>query len=192
MSVQGIGRIILGSVILVAGASNTARASCGISDVPAAAAAALSGRLSPSASQTPAPAAATPFAVDPSIVGLWHTTFLITVNGTQVPIQEAFQLWNVGGTEIHNPRVDPRQGNVCLGVWQQVAPRTFKLTHRVWAWDTSGGFQGTLHLAETLTLGNGGNTFGGTFTLGIYDPSGARVAEVAGTATGERIAVGDQ
>jgi hypothetical protein len=114
------------------------------------------------------------------------------VDGAQVPIQEAFQLWNAGGTEIHNPNVDPRQGNVCLGVWRQAAPRAFELTHRVWAWNTSGGFEGTLHLAETLTLGNGGNTFDGTFTLRIYDPSGTLVAEIDGTAMGERVAVGDQ
>ena len=82
------------------------------------------------------------------------------MDGTQVPIQDAFQQWNAGGTEIHNPNVDPRQGNVCLGVWQRVAPRTFKLTHRIWAWDTHGGFQGTLHL-EALTLGDGGSTFSG-------------------------------
>jgi hypothetical protein len=131
-------------------------------------------------------------AVNPSIVGLWHTTFSVNVDGTQVAIQEAFQLWNAGGTEVHNPNVDPRQGNVCLGVWQQVAPRMFRLTHRVWSWNIIGGFEGTLHLSETLTLGDRGDTFDGTFALNFYDPSGAFVGRVGGTAAGERIAVGDQ
>jgi hypothetical protein len=174
------------------GTPGTARASCGISDIPAAAAAALSGRLSAPPNPAPTSDPANALRVDPSIVGLWHTTFSVDVDGMQVPIQEAFQLWNAGGTEIHNPKVDPRQGNVCLGVWQQTPSRMFKLTHRVWAWDTSGGFEGTLHLSETLKLANGGDTFGGTFTLDIYDPSDALVAEIAGTATGERIAVGDR
>jgi len=192
MSARAMARLGLCTAILMVGASATARASCGLSDLPAAAAAALSGRLSPSPYQAPALGTASGSAVNPSIVGLWHTTFTVDVNGTQVPIQEAIQLWNAGGTEVHNPNVDPRQGNVCLGVWQQVATRTFKLTHRVWAWNASGGFEGTLHLAEALTLGNRGDTFEGTFTLDIYDPSGAFVTQVAGTATGERIAVGDQ
>ena len=192
MDARALGRIGLCTAILISGASGTARASCGLSDLPAAAAAALSGRLSTSPPQTPGPDPANAFAVNPSIVGLWHTTFSIDVDGTPVAIQEAFQLWSTVGTEVHNPNVDPRQGNVCLGVWEQVAPRTFTLTHRVWAWNVVGVFEGTLHLSETLTLGSRGNTFGGTFMLDIYDPSGVFVARVEGTATGERIAVGDQ
>lgn len=192
MCTRALARIGLCTAILISGASGTARASCGISDLPAAAAAALSGRLSTSSPQPPALGTATESAVNPSIVGLWHTTFSVDLDGTEVAIQEAFQLWNAGGTEVHNPNVDPRQGNVCLGVWQQVAPRTFRLTHRVWAWNVIGGFEGTLHLSETLTLGNRGNTFDGTFVLDIYDTSGAFVARVGGTAAGERIAVGDQ
>ena len=46
-----------------------------------------------------------------SIVGLWHIRFEV---GSQT-IQDAYQLWNAGGTEVHNPNVDPRTGNVCLG-----------------------------------------------------------------------------
>ena len=192
MDARALGRIGLCTAILISGATGTARASCGISDLPAAAAAVLSGRLSTSPPQTPGSGPTNGSAVNPSIVGLWHTTFSVEVDGTPVAIQEAFQLWSSGGTEVHNPKVDPRQGNVCLGVWQQVAPRTFRLTHRVWAWNVVGVFEGTLHLSETLTLGNRGNTFGGTFTLDIYDPSDVFVARVDGTATGERIAVGDQ
>ena len=124
-------------------------------------------------------------AVNSSIVGLWHVQFSV---GGQT-IQEAYQLWNVGGTEIHNPNVDPRSGNVCLGVWKKVAPQAYKLAHRVWSYDTNGNFMGTVHLSENLTLGNRGNTHSGTFTLDIYDPSGTFQFEVAGTVTGERISV---
>ena len=105
-------------------------------------------------------------------------------------IQEAYQLWNFGGTEVHNPNVDPRTGNVCLGVWKRTnSVGTFKLAHRVWNYDASGTFLGSINLSETITLGQGGNTHTGTFTLDFYDPSGNFLFEVAGNVTGERISV---
>jgi hypothetical protein len=123
-------------------------------------------------------------ALNSSIVGLWHVLF--KVKGQT--IQEAYQLWNAGGTEVHNPNVDPRTGNVCLGVWQQEAG-TYTLVHRVWNYDANGTFLGTIHLSETLTLGNGGNTHSGSFKLDFFDPSGHFLMEVKGSATGRRISV---
>jgi hypothetical protein len=120
-----------------------------------------------------------------SMVGLWHIQF--TVGGQ--PIQEAYQLWNAGGTEVHNPNVDPRSGNVCLGVWKHGSHGTFKLAHRVWSYDSNGNFMGTIHLSETVTLGDGGRTHSGSFTLDFYDPSGSFQFEVTGSVTGERISV---
>ena len=120
-----------------------------------------------------------------TIVGLWHVQFAV---GGQT-IQEAYQLWNAGGTEIHNPNVDPRSGNVCLGVWKHASHGTYKLAHRVWNYDANGNFMGTIHLSETLTVGDGGNTQSGSFTLDFYDPSGNFQFEVAGNVTGERISV---
>jgi len=126
-------------------------------------------------------------AVNSSIVGLWRVQFIV---GGQT-IQEAYQLWNVGGTEVHNPNVDPRSGNVCLGVWKvkKAAPLAYKLAHRVWSYDANGNFLGTIHLSETLTLGKRGNTHSGSFTLDFFDPSGNFQFEVAGSVTGERILV---
>jgi hypothetical protein len=120
-----------------------------------------------------------------TMVGLWHIVF--TVGDT--PIQEAYQLWNAGGTEVHNPNVDPRSGNVCLGVWKHAEHAAYKLAHRVWSYDSNGTFLGTIHLSETVTLGNGGNTHSGSFTLDFYDPSGNFMFEVPGNVTGERISV---
>jgi hypothetical protein len=119
-----------------------------------------------------------------SIVGLWHVEF--KVNGQT--IQEAYQLWNAGGTEVHNPNVDPRGGTVCLGVWTQ-SGQTYTLAHRVWNYDTTGDFLGTIHLSETLTLGNTGNTMKGSFTSAFYDPTGHFVNKVTGNVTGSRISV---
>jgi hypothetical protein len=119
-----------------------------------------------------------------SIVGLWHILF--KVHGQT--IQEAYQLWNAGGTEVHNPNVDPRTGNVCLGVWRQ-ASGTYTLAHRVWNYDANGNFLGTIHLSETLTLGKSGNTHSGSFKLEFYDPNGHFLMKVTGYVTGKRISV---
>ena len=120
-----------------------------------------------------------------SIVGLWYVQFSV---GGQT-IQEAFQTWNFGGTEVHNPNVDPRTNNICLGTWIKTASGAVKLAHRVWSYDANGNFQGTLHLSETVHLTQNGNSQTGTFKLDIYDPSGNFVTEIAGNVTGQRIRV---
>jgi hypothetical protein len=120
-----------------------------------------------------------------SIVGLWYVQFSI---GGQ-PIQEAFQNWNLGGTEVHNPNVDPRTNNICLGTWIKTASGAIKLAHRVWLYDTNGNFQGTIHLSETVRLTHNGNAQTGTFKTDIYDPSGNFVTEITGDVTGQRIRV---
>ena len=178
--------------MLVASLSATAMAQCGGS-FSALAVAAASVRSQSNLSQ-PTPlsvqnqSAANDNAVNTSIVGLWHISFL--VGGEQ--IQEAFQIWNAGGTEVHNPNVDPRQGNVCLGTWDEAAPQTFKLNHRVWLYTADGSFLGVGHLRETLTLSDRGNTQNGSFTLDLYDLSGNKLAELAaGTVKGERISVSE-
>src|SRR5258706_8031766 len=170
-------------IILVVGLSASALASCGDSLFAMAAGAALvhsqSRSIQPNSGSTEANGA------HARIVGLWHIQF--TVGGQT--IQEAYQLWNAGGTEIHNPNVDPRSGNVCLGVWKHASHGTFKLAHRVWSYDSSGNFMGTIHLSETVSVGDGGQTHSGSFTLDFYDPSGNFQFEVTGNVTGERISV---
>jgi hypothetical protein len=119
-----------------------------------------------------------------AIVGFWHIQF--TVSGQT--IQEAYQLWNAGGTEVHNPNVYPG-GGVCLGAWKHASRGVYKLAHRVWNYDANGSFMGTIHLSETVTVGRGGNTHSGSFTLDFYDPSGNFQFEIAGSVKGERISV---
>lgn len=189
-SITGV-RVAALAVLMVA-LSATAKAQCGdsLSAMAASVASVRSQSQFPQSSKRNESAAmafatASDNAVNTSIVGLWYIRFLV---GDQ-QIQEAFQIWNAGGTEVHNPNVDPRQGNVCLGAWKEEAPLTFKLTHRVWLYNTSGDFQGIGVLTETLVLGDRGNTHSGSFTLDIYDPSGNLVAEVPGTVVGERISV---
>jgi len=169
-------------MILVVGFSATALASCGDS-MSAMAAGAASIHSQPRPMQQGSESSRDN-AGNASIVGLWHIQF--TVSGQT--IQEAYQLWNAGGTEVHNPNVDPRTGNVCLGVWKQ-ASGTYALAHRVWNYDANGTFLGTIHLSETLTLGHGGNTHSGSFKLDFYDPNGHFLNEVTGSVTGKRISV---
>jgi len=185
LSIAGV-RVAALSVLVVA-FSATAMASCGDSlSAMAAAAASVSSQSQVSQSSVQnGSAAASDNTVNTSIVGLWHIRFQV---GDQT-IQEAFQIWNTGGTEVHNPNVDPRSGSICLGVWKEAAPRTFKLTHRVWSYDVSGNFLGTINLTETLVLGDRGNSHNGSFTLDFYDPSGNFLFEVPGTVVGERISI---
>jgi len=168
-------------MVLAVGLSASALASCGDS-LSAMAAGAASAQ---SQSRVIQPNSESAGVNGGTMVGLWHIVF--TVGDTT--IQEAYQLWNAGGTEVHNPNVDPRGGSVCLGVWKHAKHGAFKLAHRVWSYDTSGTFLGTIHLSETVTLGDGGNTHSGSFTLDFYDPSGNFMFEVTGNVTGERISV---
>lgn len=167
---------------LAVGLAASASASCGDSLLAMAAAAAGHSQSSP---MQAGPAPTSDSRVNPSIVGLWHIQFSV---GGQT-IQEAYQAWNLGGTEIHNPNADPRGGTLCLGVWKKVAPLSYKLAHRVWLYDLSGNFQGTINLSELLTLGNGGNTHSGSFTMDFYDPSGNFEFEVTGDVAAERVTV---
>jgi hypothetical protein len=170
-------------LVLIVGLSGRALASCGDS-LAAMAASAASAQIQSRPIQHNSESGAAGDAKS-SIIGLWHIQFKV---GDQT-IQEAFQLWNAGGTEVHNPNVDPRSGNVCLGVWRHEKQGSYKLAHRVWSYDTNGNFMGTIHLSETLTLGNDGKTHSGTFTLDFFDPSGNFLFEVPGNVIAERISV---
>lgn len=166
--------------------NGAAFASCGDSLAAMAAATAVHNPLHPAlkAPSSPAVALSTDNSgVLTSIVGMWHTQFL--VDGQ--PIQEAYQIWNLGGTEVHNPNVDPRSNNICLGTWAAVGPQTYTLTHRVWWYDTTGDFLGTIHLHETVTLSNRGAAHAGSFKLDFYDPNDNFVNEVVGQVSADRI-----
>lgn len=178
---------IVALLVLIIGGGATATAQCGNSlNEMAAAAAAARGRASVT-QVTPKPEflSAIDSAANTKIVGLWHIRFLV---GDQT-IQEAFQIWNEGGTEVHNPNVDPRAGNVCLGTWEKMPQQTFKLNHRVWNYDINGNYRGTIHLTETVTIGSDGATHNGTFSLAFYDPDGNFMMEVPGDVVAERITV---
>lgn len=168
-------------VVLAIGLGASAAASCGDSLAGMASAKAIVS--SPLSKQMASESADGGY--NSSMVGLWYVQFVV---GGQT-IQEAFQNWNRGGTEVHNPNVDPRSGNVCLGTWVALPGGSCKLAHRVWNYDTNGNFMGTIHLSETVHLSNNGHTHTGSFKLDFYDPNGNFVMEVPGTVIAQRIQV---
>ena len=176
-----IGKIagICGFSAVLLGSAATATAQCGASMAQMAAAAfAISNRQPPvvlSAGEDQL--VPTPSKKDDDdtsdIIGLWHLNFNVSMPGVPEPvsIQEAFQIWNSGGTEVHNPRVDPRTGPVCLGTWR-ANRQTYRLTHRVWSYSPDGVYLGTINLAENVRLTNHNSRQVGTFTLDFFDPDG--------------------
>jgi len=187
-AIQKMGARVAALSVLMVASSAAARAQCGDSFNAMARAAALGGSQSEvsqpvvqSSAENESDRGDNPFYSN-SIVGLWHISFI--AGGNQ--IQEAFQIWNEGGTEVHNPNVDPRTGSVCLGAWKE-AGRTFRLTHRVWLYDANGNYQFTGHLSETLVLSPRGDTQTGSFTLAFYDKDGKFQGQVSGAVVGERI-----
>lgn len=127
--------------------------------------------------QTPNPAS------HPTIVGLWNVTF--TSGGETVDV--AFDAWHSDGTEILNDFTNPIEGNVCLGVWTQTGPRTYKLKHPSWSFDNTGTLLGTVIIRENVTVSPDGNSFRGTYAYDIYDTTGAFVTELTGTLSATRI-----
>ena len=122
---------------------------------------------------------------DPSIVGLWKTTF---TSGGQV-VDEGFDQWNSDGTEILNDDPPPQTGNVCLGVYVKSAMSTYKLKHPSWTFDANGNVNGTAIIRELVIVGRGGNTYQGTYAIDVYDLQGNHLAQFGGTISATRITV---
>ena len=123
----------------------------------------------------------------PSIVGMWHVHLVSqTVSGaTGVPlpplgveIDAGFQQWHSDGTEMLNSGRPAANTNFCMGVWEQVGPRTYKLNHFALSYTQgppanpgegpTNTFVGPTSITETVTVSPDGKTFTGTFTISDY------------------------
>ena len=132
---------------------------------------------------------------EPSIVGMWRFE-LRAPNGALV--DDGYAQWHSDGTEIQNSGVHaPPTSNFCLGVWEKVASRTFKLNHFPLGWDASGQVSAAaIQLTETVKLADDDHMTG-TFTLKVYlwdstkglDVSGPPVQTVTGTVTAQRVTI---
>ena len=118
-----------------------------------------------------------------TIVGLWNLTFS---SGGQV-VDVAFDAWHSDGTEILNDYTNPIQGNVCLGVWEQTGPRSYKLKHPSWSFDGNGNLLGTVIIGEKVTVSPDGNNFSGSYTYDVYDVAGNFQVEYTGQVKATRI-----
>lgn len=112
-----------------------------------------------------------------SIVGLWRVAFFVG-DGPDIAY-EGFQQWHAGGTEtMVDNGVPPAFGNVCVGVWKQSGPRTFKLRHVTFNWDEHGKSTGTFQVLITVRLNASGNGYSGTYSADSFDLQGNVIPEL--------------
>lgn len=145
----------------------------------------------------------------PSIVGMWHVKFISDGVSSGIPggvpkgaeVDAGYSTWNKGGTEIMNSGAQPpNTSNFCLGTWERVGPREYKLNHFAISWDPTKGqpdsagnpvgeIVGPVQIKESVTLAANGESFEGSFTIDPYDESGHQLAHLQGSITGTRINV---
>jgi len=143
------------------------------------------------------------------IAGLWMVTFVsdgIPPNPVPagVPTDFGTVQWHDDGTElmISGGRA-PSTGDVCMGVWEQIGPLTYKLKHIALAWvsedtppsmggpgPTPAQFLGPAIISEVVTLGKSRDSYKGNFTIDQYNADESAVlVHVSGTITGARVTV---
>lgn len=119
-----------------------------------------------------------------AIVGLWHTYLSV---GGQV-IDEAFDMFNYGGTEMMVDTAAPATDNVCNGVWVQTGPLTYRVTHPSFFFDMTGTLQGTVIIRSVITLDRPAGKLTGTVTVDVFDNNSKLVDHQEGAVlTGTRI-----
>jgi hypothetical protein len=121
-----------------------------------------------------------------SIVGLWHVKYTAD-DGS--PFVESFKTWHGDGTEFENAFLPPSGGNICFGVWKEVAPRTVRLHHVGLNFNPDGSISGSFTIDETDTVSPDGSTYKGMFDFNAFDASGHPVLEIKGTMLAKRITV---
>jgi hypothetical protein len=133
-------------------------------------------------------------ATEPTIVGLWKEHWISKgsegiPNGTEV--DAGYSQWHSDGTEVNvSGQRPPMTGDVCLGVWEKVGPRQYKLNHFGIGYDNSGlNLVGLTVIRQNLTLNAKGNEISGTFTIDPYDESGNHLAHIQGTIAGTRVTI---
>lgn len=123
---------------------------------------------------------------DDAIVGLWHIRFL----QGDVVFDEGYDQFHEDGLEVLNDNPSPGapngSGDVCLGVFKKVGPRTYKLRHPFWNYDGKGILIGTGVILETIIVDNH-STFHGSFVFITYNFKGVEESREVGVIKAERI-----
>jgi hypothetical protein len=127
-----------------------------------------------------------------SIVGMWSFTFTAPDGITNV--DWGFQQWHSDGTELTNSGGQlPATGNFCMGTWAQKGDGQYRLNHWAIAWALPGtdpsNLIGLINIREVVGVDHDGNKMTGTFSLDLYDKTGAtHIAHlVDGAVAGTRI-----
>lgn len=137
------------------------------------------------------------------IVGTWRFNFVSDGNAYPVsipygaPVDFGTQQWHSDGTEfiISGGRA-PSSGDVCMGVWEQTGPRTYRMKHVALAYLSSDStpsaspatFLGPAIMHEKVVLSPSGKSFEGTFTIDQYAKDETTLIEhISGTVTASRL-----
>ena len=143
------------------------------------------------------------------IVGLWTVSFVsdgVPPNPVPAGVETDFGTvqWHDDGTELMiSGGRPPSTGDVCMGVWEQIGPFTYKLKHIALAWISSdtppsmGGpgpspaqFLGPAIIQEVVTLAKSRASYQGSFTIDQYNSDESMVlVHISGTVTGARVTV---
>ncbi len=126
-------------------------------------------------------------ASQPTIVGMWIVD--LNVQPTGVLIDRVIEQFHTDGNEMMSSSgVPPATGNVCFGVWQATGPRSLRLRHTSWGFDTNGTFNSVSRLWANITVDPGGDTYTGDFVADALDLSGAVIpgSTIRGTLKGTR------
>jgi len=121
-----------------------------------------------------------------SIVGMWS----FTMTPTAGPGDFGYQQWHSDGTELMNSGGRaPASENFCMGVWKQTGLSRYHLNHYALSYDPSSGtINARVIIKEDVTLNSTGNSYSGSFTLDVYDPTGTTaVAHQNGQVTAQRV-----
>lgn len=131
---------------------------------------------------------------EPSMVGLWKEHWISKgsegiPDGTEV--DATYSEWHSDGTEMGVSGLRaPMTGDVCLGVWEKVGPRAYKLNHFGMSYDSSGlNLVGLAVIRQSIALNEKGDEISGSFTIDQYDESGNKLAHVQGNISGTRVTI---
>jgi hypothetical protein len=133
-----------------------------------------------------------------SIVGMWHT--VLRIGNANGPVyDESLEQFHSDGTELLvSNGLPPALGNVCIGVWKRVGPRSYKLHHMTWNWAPEDGgfgvpgtFVGHFELDMVLDLDPNGRTFRGRWSAKNFDTAGAHIPalDAEGAVRGVRLTI---
>jgi hypothetical protein len=143
------------------------------------------------------------------IVGLWKISMVsdgVPPNPVPAGVTVDFGTvqWHNDGTELMiSGGRPPSTGDVCMGVWEQTGPFTYKLKHIGLSWLSSdtpasmGGpgpspaiFLGPATIEQVVTLSKTRDSYQGTFTIDQYNADESQLlVHISGTITGLRVTV---